>query len=207
MFEAQSRNRMGLLLWMSHPAWPSFVWQTTTTTSTHRRLLRQPEGLGAAAHPVEPAQRRRRGGELQRRRRARARGAGRGPGPRRVGPLARERPRRQRRGRRARTAPAGVPRPLSPVHFVRLKLARADGLVSENFYWRGVEEGTSGRSAPCRRYGSRSRLAPSGRATGSLSPPSFGTVRSARAHGAVAPVRPGAATGSCPRSGATTTWR
>ncbi len=28
MFEAQSRHRMGLLLWMSHPAWPSMVWQT-----------------------------------------------------------------------------------------------------------------------------------------------------------------------------------
>jgi len=28
MFEAQSKNRMGVLLWMSHPAWPSFVWET-----------------------------------------------------------------------------------------------------------------------------------------------------------------------------------
>ena len=28
MFEAQSKNRMGVLLWMSHSAWPSFVWQT-----------------------------------------------------------------------------------------------------------------------------------------------------------------------------------
>lgn len=28
MFEAQSRDRMGVLLWMSHPCWPSFVWQT-----------------------------------------------------------------------------------------------------------------------------------------------------------------------------------
>lgn len=28
MFEAQSRDRAGLLLWMSHPCWPSFVWQT-----------------------------------------------------------------------------------------------------------------------------------------------------------------------------------
>lgn len=28
MFEAQNRTRMGLLVWMSHPAWPSFVWQT-----------------------------------------------------------------------------------------------------------------------------------------------------------------------------------
>lgn len=28
MFESQSKYRMGLLLWMSHSAWPSFVWQT-----------------------------------------------------------------------------------------------------------------------------------------------------------------------------------
>ena len=28
MFEAQSKHRMGLLMWMSHPCWPSFVWQT-----------------------------------------------------------------------------------------------------------------------------------------------------------------------------------
>jgi Glycosyl hydrolase 2 galactose-binding domain-like/Exo-beta-D-glucosaminidase Ig-fold domain/Glycosyl hydrolases family 2/NedA-like, galactose-binding domain len=28
MFEGQSKHRMGLLIWMSHPCWPSFVWQT-----------------------------------------------------------------------------------------------------------------------------------------------------------------------------------
>ena len=28
MFEAQSKHRMGVLLWMSHSCWPSFVWQT-----------------------------------------------------------------------------------------------------------------------------------------------------------------------------------
>ena len=28
MFEAQAKNRMGVLLWMSHPCWPSMVWQT-----------------------------------------------------------------------------------------------------------------------------------------------------------------------------------
>lgn len=28
MMEAQSVHRMGVLLWMSHPCWPSFVWQT-----------------------------------------------------------------------------------------------------------------------------------------------------------------------------------
>lgn len=28
MFEAQSKNRMGLLIWMTHPSWPSLVWQS-----------------------------------------------------------------------------------------------------------------------------------------------------------------------------------
>jgi len=28
MFEGQSKNRMGLLIWMSHCAWPSLLWQT-----------------------------------------------------------------------------------------------------------------------------------------------------------------------------------
>lgn len=28
LFEAQGKNRMGVLMWMSHPCWPSFVWQT-----------------------------------------------------------------------------------------------------------------------------------------------------------------------------------
>ena len=28
MYEAQSKNRMGLLIWMSHSCWPSMVWQT-----------------------------------------------------------------------------------------------------------------------------------------------------------------------------------
>jgi beta-galactosidase/beta-glucuronidase len=28
MFEAQSKNRMGLLLWMTHPSWPSLAWQS-----------------------------------------------------------------------------------------------------------------------------------------------------------------------------------
>jgi hypothetical protein len=33
--------------------------------------------------------------------------------------------------------PAG----LTPVHFIRLKLERGGETVSENFYWRGLEEG------------------------------------------------------------------
>ena len=28
LFESRSLNRKGLLMWMSHPCWPSMVWQT-----------------------------------------------------------------------------------------------------------------------------------------------------------------------------------
>jgi hypothetical protein len=28
MYEGQNKNRLGLLIWMSHPAWPSLLWQT-----------------------------------------------------------------------------------------------------------------------------------------------------------------------------------
>ncbi|MGB6973915.1 MAG: discoidin domain-containing protein [Terracidiphilus sp.] len=28
MFEGENENRLGLLIWMSHPAWPSLLWQT-----------------------------------------------------------------------------------------------------------------------------------------------------------------------------------
>jgi len=28
MYEGQSKSRLGLLIWMSHPAWPSLLWQT-----------------------------------------------------------------------------------------------------------------------------------------------------------------------------------
>ena len=72
MFEAQSKNRMGLLIWMSHSCWPSFVWQTYDYYfEPTGRLLRRQESLRASAHPVERRQRRHRSGQLQRRRSAR----------------------------------------------------------------------------------------------------------------------------------------
>jgi len=38
MFEGRSLYRQGLLLWMSHPAWPSMVWQTYDITLNQRQL-------------------------------------------------------------------------------------------------------------------------------------------------------------------------
>jgi len=36
MFEGQSKDRMGLLIWMSHSAWPSLLCRPTTTISIRR---------------------------------------------------------------------------------------------------------------------------------------------------------------------------
>ena len=46
MFEAQSRHRMGLLIWMSHPAWPSLrLADLRLLLRADGRLLRREEGL------------------------------------------------------------------------------------------------------------------------------------------------------------------
>jgi len=109
MFEAQSRNRMGLLLWMSHPAWPSFVWQTYDyyfdPTAAYFGSRKGSEPLHIQWNPLNDDV------EVVNYSAAPCPGSWRGPRSwtSTVGPLARERPRRQRRGRRARTAPAGVP--------------------------------------------------------------------------------------------------
>ncbi len=54
MFEGQSKNRLGLLIWMSHPAWPSLLMADLRLLLRHRRrLLWREEGCRAAAYPVE----------------------------------------------------------------------------------------------------------------------------------------------------------
>jgi hypothetical protein len=56
MYEAQSRNRMGLLIWMSHPTWPSFVWQTYDyyfdTTAAFYGAKKASEPLHVQLNPV-----------------------------------------------------------------------------------------------------------------------------------------------------------
>ena len=102
MFEAQSRNRMGLLLWMSHPAWPSFVWQTYDyyfdPTAAYFGSRKGSEPLHVQWNPVTD--------DVE----VVNYSAGAVPGLAAraevldldgTGPVAGERPRRQRRGRRA----------------------------------------------------------------------------------------------------------
>jgi hypothetical protein len=142
MFEAQSKNRMGLLIWMSHPAWPSFVWQTydyyleptaayfgakkaceplhiqwnpaTESVEVVNYSARDARGLTAHAEILNLD------GKVQWERAT----AVDSPEDSVASPIQME-------------YPAG----LSAVHFIRLKLTRGDDLISENFYWRGVEEG------------------------------------------------------------------
>ena len=71
MFEAQSKNRMGLLIWMSHPTLAVVrLADVRLLPGADGRLLRRQEGSRAAAHPMESGDRQRGSGELQRRRRA-----------------------------------------------------------------------------------------------------------------------------------------
>jgi len=71
MFEAQGKNRMGLLLWMSHPCWPSFVWQTYDyyfdTSAGYFGSKKGSEPLHIQWNPLTGHGG---GGELQRRQRA-----------------------------------------------------------------------------------------------------------------------------------------
>lgn len=142
MFEAQSRNRMGLLLWMSHPAWPSFVWQTydyyLEPTAGYFGAKKGAEPLhiqwNAASDEVEVVNHSagRQDGLL-----AKAEILG------LDGAVRWERTAAVDSGEDSVVTPFRLefPAELTAVHFVRLRLTRGEQTLSENFYWRGVEEG------------------------------------------------------------------
>jgi hypothetical protein len=142
IFEAQSKNRMGILLWMSHPCWPSFVWQTYDyyfdPTAGYFGSKKGSEPLhiqwnpsadtievvnysagnvsGLTAH-VEILNM---DGSIKWEKTANVDSAEDSV----VSPITLE-----------------YPSDLTAVHFIRLKLMRGETAVSENFYWRGTEEG------------------------------------------------------------------
>jgi beta-galactosidase/beta-glucuronidase len=142
MFEAQSTHRMGLLIWMSHPAWPSFVWQTYDyyfePTAAYFGAKKASEPLhiqwNPSADTIEVVNYS--GGE--------ARGL-----TARVevlnldGSLKWEKTATVDSAEDSTVSPIRMEYPsgLTAVHFIRLKLTRGGDTVSENFYWRGVEDG------------------------------------------------------------------
>jgi hypothetical protein len=142
MFEAQSRNRMGLLIWMSHPAWPSFVWQTydyyLEPTAAYFGVKKASEPLHIQWNPVTDAIEvvNYSGGN------ARALTA-------RVqvhnldGAVQWDQAATLDSAEDSVASPITMQYPtgLTAVHFIRLRLTRGDAVVSENFYWRGLEAG------------------------------------------------------------------
>jgi hypothetical protein len=141
MFEAQSKNRMGLLIWMSHSCWPSLVWQTYDyyfePTAAYFGAKKGTEPLhiqwNAASDNIEVVNY----------------SAGAAPSlTARVwilnsdGAVKWEKSATLDSAEDSMAAPFKMEYPagLTPVHFIRLELRQGQKLVSENFYWRGVEE-------------------------------------------------------------------
>ena len=142
MFEAQGKNRMGLLIWMSHPTWPTMVWQT------YDYYLEPTAAYFGAKHACEPL-------HIQwnpstDRVEVVNYSAGNASG------LTAEAEILNLDGaiqwRRSITLDSKedsidstmqleYPSSLSAVHFIRLRLTRGGEIVSQNFYWRGIEKG------------------------------------------------------------------
>ena len=142
MYEAQSKNRMGLLIWMSHPCWPSFVWQTYDyyfdPTAAFFGARKASEPLHIQWNPttdnVEVVNY---GGAAATGLQVRAEILNMDGSVKWGQSAALDSP----EDSTATPIKMQYPADLSAVHFVRLELLRGGVPVSRNFYWRGVTEG------------------------------------------------------------------
>jgi hypothetical protein len=146
IFEAQSRNRMGVLLWMSHPCWPSFVWQTydyyLDPTAGYFGSKKGSEPLHIQWNPLTDTV------EVVNYNAGTVKGL-----TAQAELLNMDGARKWEKSAAVESAEDSVessvriefPADLSPVHFIRLKLTHGSEVLSENFYLRGLEEsGTLG---------------------------------------------------------------
>ncbi len=141
MFEAQGKNRMGLLIWMSHSCWPSFVWQTYDyyfdPTAGYFGAKKGSEPLHIQWNPVTDQV------EVVNYSAGAAAGL-----TARVqvinmdGVVKWEKSATLDSAEDSMSAPIKMEYPdgLTPVYFLRLELRQGQRLVSDNFYWRGTEE-------------------------------------------------------------------
>jgi hypothetical protein len=142
MFEAQGKNRMGLLLWMSHPAWPSFVWQTYDyyfePTAAYFGAKKACEPLHVQWNPLTDTV------EVVNYSAGNATGLEVRAEVRNLdGSLQWEETATLDSTEDSVTSPLTLEYPsgLSAVQFIRLSLTRDGKTVSRNLYWRGTEEG------------------------------------------------------------------
>jgi hypothetical protein len=141
MFEAQSKHRMGLLIWMSHPTWPSFVWQTydyyfdPSAAYFGAKLACEPLHIqwNQADDTIEVVNY----------------SGGNSTGlTAKVEVLNMDGSAKWEKSVALDSAEDSVatlfkmeyPAGVSPVHFLRMRLTQGGKLISHNFYWRGTEE-------------------------------------------------------------------
>jgi hypothetical protein len=141
MFEAQGKNRMGLLLWMSHSCWPSFVWQTYDyyfdQSGGYFGSKKGSEPLHIQWNPVTDHV------EVVNYSGGNAAGL-----VAQAEILNMDGTKKWDKTATLDSAEDSVQSPikleypngLTPVHFIRLKLTRGGQTVSDNFYLRGLEE-------------------------------------------------------------------
>ena len=141
MFEAQSKYRMGVLLWMSHPCWPSFVWQTydyyLEPTAGYFGSKKGSEPLHIQWNPVTNNV------EVVNDSGGNAKGMlAKAEVMNMDGTVAWSKTAPVESTEDSELIPIQLefPATLTPVHFVRLKLSRGDTVISQNFYLRGTEE-------------------------------------------------------------------
>ncbi|MGO8792671.1 MAG: glycosyl hydrolase 2 galactose-binding domain-containing protein [Terriglobia bacterium] len=142
MFEGQSKYRMGLLLWMSHPCWPSFVWQTYDyyfePTAAYFGCKKGSEPLHIQWNPVTESI------EVVNNSGGNADGL-----TATVQVLNMDGTKQWEKSTSVDSTEDSMvscikmeyPSALSPLHFLRLSLTRGTETVSTNFYLRGPSEG------------------------------------------------------------------
>jgi len=142
MFEAQSKNRMGLLIWMSHPCWPTFVWQTYDyyfePSAAYFGCKKASEPLHIQWNPDSESI------EVVNYSAGNVRAL-----TARVEVLNMDGTKQWEKTASLASAEDSVascikmeyPSELTPVHFLRLTLTQGGDIISRNFYLRGREEG------------------------------------------------------------------
>ena len=143
IFEARSEQRRGMILWMSHPAWPSMVWQTYDyyfePTSAYFGSKKACEPLHILWNPLHDDI------EVVNYHAGLRRGLTASCDLVNLdGSVVwnREAPLDIREDETVVCFPLEFPAELTEVYFIRLRLTDAAGTVlSENLYWRGREEG------------------------------------------------------------------
>lgn len=142
MFEARSQYRKGLLLWMSHPAWPSMVWQTYDyyfePTAAYFGCKKACEPIHIQWNPVSD--------DVE---------VVNNFGLDRLGLSVKaeivnmdgtviwdsETKIDSKEDSTEKCFKLEFPDNLSEVHFIKLILTENDKVISDNFYWRGLEDG------------------------------------------------------------------